>query len=200
MTTYLYLRVSTEEQSQERQMYLLEKAGYNAENSMIYTEIYSGKTMRKRPILLQMLRNLQKDDVIVVESLSRLARSTKDLLQICDDLQKKQAGLISLKEKVDLTSPMGKFFITMVGAVSQFERDVIAERTHEALQAKKQKGQKLGRTPKYADDLMRMEYENYKKSDTTLQELANKYDMNYATVQRRFAEFRKEEKTKGEKE
>ncbi len=149
---YVYIRVSTEKQEYDRQIMLLNERGYNETNSVIMTETYSGKSMTNRPILTKLLQDIEKDDVIIVEALSRLARSTKDLLEICEILTKKDAALISLKENIDMTSPMGKFFITVMGAVNQLERDNTAERTKEALKVKKANGVKLGR-PREVENL-----------------------------------------------
>ena len=142
---YCYIRVSTDKQEYDRQFHILNQHGYKEDNCTFLTETYSGKSMLNRPVLNELLSIIEKDDVIIVESLSRLARSTKDLLEICEILEKKEASLISIKENIDMTSPIGKFFITVMGAINQLERDNTAERTREALKVKKMQGIQLGR-------------------------------------------------------
>ena len=149
--TYVYIRVSTDKQEYDRQVFLLAQRGYTEENCIILTETYSAKTM-VRPVLQSMLNAIEEDDVIVVEALSRLARSTKDLLDILEIIKNKKASLISLKENVDMTTPVGKLFLTMIGAFNQFERDNTAQRTKESLRAKKDKGMILGRPTEVAKE------------------------------------------------
>ncbi len=149
---YCYIRVSTDKQEYNRQLDILKNRGYDETNSLLYTETYSAKSAYNRPVLQEIFSKIKEGDVIVVESLSRLARSTMNLLEICEILQEKNVSLISIKEHVDLTSPMGKFFITIMGSLSQLERDLTSERTKEALKVKKANGVKLGR-PREVENL-----------------------------------------------
>ena len=82
MTTHLYIRVSTNKQDFDRQYFILNENGYNKSNSGSHTETYSGKTINDRPVLSSLLSEVKANDIIVIESLSRLARSLKDLLSI----------------------------------------------------------------------------------------------------------------------
>lgn len=140
-----YARVSTTEQKLDRQIDNLKAVGFDK----IYTEKMTG-TKSDRPVLQEMLRNLRAHDTVVVDSFSRLSRSTKDLLSLVDTLQEMQVHLVSLKENLDTTTATGKMMLTMLSALSQFERDLILERTQEGLKPPKQgarwaAGQ--GRTP-----------------------------------------------------
>ena len=111
-----YARVSTLDQNLERQLDLLKQYGVDH----IFQEKMSG-TKRDRPELNKMLAHVTAGDTIVVESLSRLGRSTKDLIELVELLGQKQVQLVSLKESIDTSTP--------TAAMAQFERDVIAERT-----------------------------------------------------------------------
>ena len=137
-----YARVSTEQQNLDRQLDALNKYGAD----IIFNEKMTG-TKRNRPELSKMLDRLTEGDTVVVESLSRLGRSTKDLIELVDLFEKKKVHLVSLKEQIDTSSPTGKFLFTLMSAISQFERDVIAERTKEGLRSARARG-RLGGRPK----------------------------------------------------
>lgn len=142
-----YARVSTNEQNLDRQIDLLKEAG--AEK--IYEEKITG-TKRDRPELERMLDQLRKDDIIIVTELTRLSRSTKDLFEIVDTIEKANAGIKSLKENwLDTTTPQGKLMFTIFAGLSQFERDLTAQRTKDGLKSAKARGKKLGRPTKYDD-------------------------------------------------
>lgn len=137
-----YARVSTEQQNLDRQLDALNKYGAD----IIFNEKMTG-TKRNRPELSKMLDRLTEGDTVVVESLSRLGRSTKDLIELVDLFEKKKVHFVSLKEQIDTSSPTGKFLFTLMSAISQFERDVIAERTKEGLRSARARG-RLGGRPK----------------------------------------------------
>ena len=82
-----------------------------------------------------MLDRLSEGDTVVIESLSRLGRSTKDLIELMELFNKKKVNLVSLKENIDTTTATGKLLFTLISAISQFERDCIADRTREGLSA-----------------------------------------------------------------
>lgn len=147
--TYLYIRVSTSKQDYDRQMFVLNNAGYNEDNSIIVTETYTGTQIDGRKELQAMIKQLRSGDKIIIESLSRLARSLKDLLGLIEIFEKKDVTLKSLKEEIDLSSASGKLILSIMGAVNQFERDIISERTTEKLQSLKEQGVELGRPTKY---------------------------------------------------
>lgn len=135
-----YARVSTLDQNLERQLDLLRQHGVDH----IFQEKMSG-TKRDRPELNKMLAHVTAGDTIVVESLSRLGRSTKDLIELVELLKEKEVQLVSLKESIDTSTPTGKLLFTLMSAMAQFERDVIAERTQEGLKAARARGRKGGR-------------------------------------------------------
>lgn len=92
-----------------------------------------------------MLEFVRENDVLYIESISRLARSTKDLLSIVETLTEKGVGLVSLKEKIDTNTPQGRFVLTLFGALAELERESMLERQKEGLAVARQKGMKFGR-------------------------------------------------------
>lgn len=140
-----YVRVSSIDQNEARQVEALEKYGIER----WYTEKISGKDAN-RPKLLEMLEYVREGDTIHIHDLSRLARSTADLLVIVDLLTKKGVHLVSNKENIDSSTPTGKLMLTMIGAINEFERTNILERTREGIAIAKRKGVYKGRKPIYS--------------------------------------------------
>lgn len=137
-----YARVSTQEQHLDRQIAALTAAG--VEPSNIYADKISG-AKADRPRLNDLLSRLREGDTVVVASFDRLARSTEQLLTLSNNMQENGVNLISLKERIDTTTPQGRFFFTVTAAVAEFERELIRERQREGIAAAKARGVKLGR-------------------------------------------------------
>jgi DNA invertase Pin-like site-specific DNA recombinase len=135
-----YARVSTTDQNLDRQIDALQVRG--AER--IFEEKVTG-TKANRPELLKMIDTLRAGDTLVMESFSRLSRSTKDLLELVDRITKAGVVLVSLKEALDTSTTTGKLMLTVLAALSQFERDILAERTQEGLKAARARGRNGGR-------------------------------------------------------
>ena len=135
-----YARVSSEDQNLDRQLDALKAAG--CEN--IYAEKVSGANT-ERLQLKEMLRYIREGDTLVISSLDRLGRSAADLLRIVDVLREKKVELESLKEKLDTSTPTGRFTLQIFAAVAELERESIRERQKEGIAAAKQRGIKLGR-------------------------------------------------------
>ena len=136
-----YVRVSTKEQNTDRQLQSYDKA------DEIYIDKVSGKDMN-RPELQKLLNNLAVDDVVVVKSLDRLSRNTKDLLELVEIIKSKKAVLKVLDFNgmtLDTSSATGEFFLTMIGALAQLERANIKERQAEGIKIAKAKGVYKGR-------------------------------------------------------
>ena len=140
--TFGYARVSTEGQNLDRQLDALKKQNVD----IIYNEKKTG-TKRDRPELGKMLERMTAGDTVVIESLSRLGRSTKDLIQLMELFEKHGVNLVSLKESIDTSTSTGKLIFTLLSAIAQFERDVIADRTKEGLNAARARG-RIGGRPK----------------------------------------------------
>jgi len=135
-----YLRVSSTDQHLDRQEKLMADLGVDK----IFAEKLSGKSIN-RPELQAMLEFLREGDTLVVESISRLARSTRDLLSIIDSLKSKGVVFISQKEHMDTSTPQGKFMLTVFGALAELERESILQRQKEGIAVAKSKGKHLGR-------------------------------------------------------
>ena len=157
-----YARVSTEQQNLDRQLDMLQKYGVD----FIYNEKMTG-TKRNRPELEKLLERLTEGDTVVVESLSRLGRSTKDLIWLMETFNSKGVNLVSLKESIDTTTSTGKLLFTLMSALAQFERDVLADRTKEGLAAARAKG---GRKP-IDSDAVRKAVKLYKTGQYTVSEI-----------------------------
>ena len=144
-----YARVSTDDQDLALQRAALKAAGCRR----LYEEKISG-AKRDRPELARMLDNLRDgEDVIVVTRLDRLARSTKDLLDIAEQLNAIGAGLRSLAEPwADTTSPSGRMILTVFAGIAEFERSLIHQRTSSGREAAKKRGVRFGRPPKLSAD------------------------------------------------
>ena len=138
--TYGYARVSTSDQNLDRQ----QDALYNYGIDKLYCEKLSG-TKKSRPELDRLLKDLQEGDTVVIESLSRLGRSVKNLSELMEIFNEKQIRLVSLKETIDTTSSTGRLLFTILSSLAQFERDVLVERTNEGLAAARARGRTGGR-------------------------------------------------------
>lgn len=160
-----YARVSTEQQNLDRQIDMLEKYGVD----YLYNEKMTG-TKRNRPELEKLLERLTVGDTVVVESLSRLGRSTKDLIWLMETFNTKGVNLVSLKESIDTTTSTGKHLFTLMSALAQFERDVLADRTREGLAAARARGRKGGRRP-VDKEAVRKAVKLYKTNQYTLSEI-----------------------------
>lgn len=174
-----YCRVSTLDQSLDRQTDNIKAAG--AER--IFEEKISGAKAH-RPELDRMLNTLRAGDTLIVDSFSRLSRSTKDLLDMVERITDMGVSIISLKEKLDTTTATGKMMLTMLSALSQFERDLISERTVDGLKAARARGRKGGR-PKAADDkTIRAALALYDSNRMTNREIAQQFNVSTSTLSR----------------
>ena len=137
-----YVRVSTAEQNAARQEVLM----CELEVEKVFVDRASGKDTN-RPELNRMLAFARQGDTIVVESISRFARNTKDLLELMEKLTAKGIGFISKKEAIDTGTPTGKFMLTVFAAVAELEREYILQRQREGIALAKQEGKYKGRRP-----------------------------------------------------
>lgn len=172
MANIAYMRVSTVEQNLGRQQEALEK--HNIDKWFI--EKISGKNTN-RPQLQAMLDYAREGDIIYIESFSRLARNTKDLLSIIEGLNNRSIQVISLKENLDTATPTGKLMLTMIGAISTFEREIMLERQREGIKIAKQEGKYKGRVKKERPELWEEYKKDYYSRKINLVELAKKCDV-----------------------
>ena len=135
-----YARVSTRDQNLALQRDALEQEGCE----MLFEEKISGRSAR-RPALKEMLDKLREGDVVVIWKLDRLGRSLRDLVTLVQDIQEKGAGLKSLHDSIDTTTPQGKLTFHLFAALAEFERDIISERTRAGLTSARARGRNGGR-------------------------------------------------------
>ena len=186
MTKIGYVRCSSADQNPARQEVLLKKAGCKK----VFSDMLSGKD-RNRPGLQAMLDYVREGDVLYVESISRLARSTRDLLQILDELQAREVQFISAKENIDTSTPQGKFMLTVFAALSELEREQIRQRQAEGIAIAKQQGKYQGRQPiQYDKYLFEQLYKQWEDGDITQKYMCKKLKMSPATLTRRIREYR----------
>lgn len=137
-----YVRCSTVEQNEARQLKMMEEQ--KAEKFFI--DKASGKNT-DRTAFKEMMAFVRTGDIVIVESISRIARNTKDLLSIVSELTEKEVEFVSLKENIDTTTPQGRFMLTVFGALAELERENILERQREGIEIAKSEGKYKGRKP-----------------------------------------------------
>jgi len=175
-----YVRVSTQEQNEARQIEALEKYGIEK----WFTEKISGKNT-DRPELQAMLDFVREGDVIYIHDFSRLARSTKDLLEIVERLDRKKVHLVSNKENVDSSTPTGKLMLTMIGAIAEFERQNLLDRQAEGIAIAKREGKYKGRRPIQIDDVIwKRNYERYQRRELNKGELCKALKISRPTLEK----------------
>lgn len=180
-----YIRVSTEHQETARQQEIMGNYGVDR----IFSEKISGANT-DRPQLKAMLDYVREGDTLYVESISRLGRSTKDLLNIIDSLTAKGVTLISNKENIDTNSPTGKFMLTVFAALSQLEREQLRQRQREGIEIAKVQGKYTGRKPIPTDwTKFGQLYGEWKLKKITARDFMKKMDLTANTFYRRVREY-----------
>lgn len=142
-----YVRVSAVDQKEQRQLEAMKEKGIEK----YFIEKVSAKST-DRPKLQEMLDFVRDGDTIYIHDFSRLARSTEDLLRIVKFLKERGVKLVSIKEKLDTSTPTGKLMLTMIAAINQFERENLLERQREGIAIAKAKGVYKGGHPKKIDE------------------------------------------------
>lgn len=180
-----YVRVSTVDQNTARQEVLMEELGVDR----VYIERVSGKNT-DRPQLQAMMRFVREGDTLIVESISRFARNTKDLLDLVAQLKAKEVAFVSKKEAIDTTTPTGEFMLTVFGAVSQLERENILIRQAEGIAIAKAAGLFNGRPCKQLDHFEEI-YESWVNKNITAVAACQQLGIARSTWYRRVAEHKK---------
>lgn len=182
-----YIRVSTIEQNEARQVEALLKAGVEQDN--LYIDKQSGKNT-DRPRLKELLAFVRKGDTVITESISRIARNTKDLLSIVDELNNKGVEFVSQKEAIDTRTPQGKFMLTVFGALAELERENILERQREGIEIAKQKGLYQGRQRLEVDEVkFKAVVKEWREGKITAREAMNRTGLKSNTFYRRVKEW-----------
>lgn len=178
-----YIRVSTKEQNTARQEVDADKY------VRIFIDKASGKDA-KRPELEKMLEYVREGDTVVVESYSRFARNTKDLLTLIERLNEKGVAFISQKEQIDTSTPQGRFMLTVFSGLAQFEREQLLQRQAEGIAFAKQTGKYKGRQPIKVDDgAFRTVYADWRDGKITAKKSMSLLSLKPNTFYRRVAEY-----------
>ncbi len=180
-----YIRVSTIEQETARQEELLQ--GYKLDK--VFMEKASGKNT-DRPELRKMLDYLREDDILYVESISRLSRSIRDLLSIVDTLNEKKVQLVVVKENIDTTTPQGRFVLSIFAALSELEREQILQRQREGIAIAKAQGKYAGKQFKHIDEeIFERSYKKWKTDEITARRFAKLVGLTTNSLYRRIKRF-----------
>lgn len=180
-----YARCSTADQNPARQEKILKEAGCKK----IYLDKLSGKD-RNRPQLKEMLEYIREGDTLYVESISRLARSTRDLLEIIDELKNKGVSFVSDKEKIDTNTAQGKFMLTVFAALAEMEREQIRQRQAEGIAIAKANGVYKGRMPRPFDNYQFEQlYKQWKEGDITQKYMCKKLDISRQTLYKKIKNY-----------
>ena len=179
-----YVRVSTVEQNEGRQLVTMDK--YSVEK--LFIEKVSAKDT-KRPQLQAMVDFVREGDTIVIHDFSRLARSTKDLLELVELFNSKGVKLISNKENIDSSTPTGKLMLTMIGAINEFERANLLERQREGIALAKKEGKYKGRKEVKVDNF-EYHYNRYLTRQVNKSQLAKELSVSRPTLDKLINEFK----------
>ena len=177
-----YIRVSTQEQNIARQEALMELLGVDE----VYIDRMSGKNT-DRPELKKMLDYVRKGDIVIVESIGRFARNTRDLLELIEQLERKEVTFLSQKEAIDTSTPTGKFMLTVFGAVAQLEREYLLQRQREGIEIAKRQGKYAGRKPMKRDNF-NVVVSQWKEGQMTAVQAMDRLKMSKSTFYRRIKE------------
>lgn len=181
-----FIRVSTEDQNTIRQEILMKQLGVER----VYIEIASGKSRTGRPQLEAMMDFVREGDVVIVESISRFARSTRDLLTLVEQLTEKGVGFVSQKESIDTNTPQGKFMLTVFGAMAELEREQTLQRQREGIAAAKAAGKYKWRKPiEIEDSLVKSVHDKWYKREITTSHAVKLLNVSSRTFYRRMWDY-----------
>jgi len=187
----IYARVSTPDQHVETQLYDLRKlaAQRGFEVSREYCDRGISGSKARRPGLDVMMGDARRGEfsVLLVAAFDRVARSTKNFLEIVDELHDLEIEFISAREAIDTSTPMGKMFVTLIGSIAELEKSILVERIRAGMRRARMEGQRLGRTPL---DIDRSVIVSDRLSGMSLTEVAKKHRVSRATVVRLVKEKR----------
>jgi len=175
-----YIRCSTEEQNEARQEVMANENGVEK----IFKDKLSGKNTDRKEFK-KMMDFVREGDTVITESISRIARNTKDLLNIVEELKEKGVSFISLKEAIDTTTPQGQFMLTVFGAMAQLERESILQRQAEGIAIAKAQGKYKGRKPKEYDKAkFEKACEEWRKGERTAVSIQKEFKITATTFYR----------------
>lgn len=190
----IYARVSTPDQHLENQILDLRKLAAQRGFEVVheYTDRGISGSKAKRPGLDSMLADARRGEfsVVLVAAFDRIARSTKNFLEVIDELHELGIEFVSAREAIDTSGPMGRMFVTMVGSIAELERSLIVERIKAGMRRARLEGQRLGRAPL---DIDREALVGDRLSGMSLTETARRYRVSRATVVRLVREASQQE-------
>lgn len=180
-----YIRVSTQEQNTARQEVIMKELNVDK----VFIDKATGKNTA-RTGLQKLLAFVRDGDVVVTESYSRIARNTKDLLNIVEELESKGVGFISTKENVDTNTPTGRLLLTIFAGLSQFERECLLSRQAEGIAIAKENGVYKGRKPIKVDEAkFKKLYIEWKDNKITAVHFYTTLGLSASTFYRKIAEY-----------
>jgi len=181
-----YARVSTVGQNIEAQVKQLKDAGCN----LIYEEKISGKNTERND-LQKMKQELKEGDTVIVTSFSRLARSTKDLLELVESFESAKVGFRSLKEDISTQGASGRFILTLLGAVATFERELMLEKQRDGIEYARSQGKYKGKQRTiYIDDKMKKLFERVNKNELKAKEALHLSGVSQGTYYKLWKEWK----------
>lgn len=184
MANIKYIRVSTTDQNTARQ------ETDTAQYDKVFIEKASGKNTKDRPELAKMMAFVREGDTVTVDSYSRFARSTRDLLNMVEELNSKGVQFVSLKEKTDTTTPQGRLIFTIFAGLAQFEREQMLQRQAEGIAIAKAEGKYKGRQRIGVDKKQfEREYQAWKADKQTAKETMDRLNLKPNTFYRRVKEY-----------
>jgi Site-specific recombinases, DNA invertase Pin homologs len=186
MANLAYIRVSTIDQNEGRQLEMMKN--YNIDKMFI--EKASGKNVTDRPKLKELLEYVREGDTLYIESFSRLARNTQDLLSLIESLNSNGIKVISLKEGLDTSTPTGKLMLTMIGAIATFERECLLERQREGIAIAKAAGKYKGRKAKELPENFGELYQQYMNRELTKVRMAELCKVSRPVLDRLISEYK----------
>lgn len=172
-----YARVSTQDQNPELQVDALKEAGCDR----VFQEKASGAS-RDRPALMEALSFLRERDTLVVWKMDRLARSLKQLIETVESLESKQIGFRSVTENIDTTTPGGKLIFHIFGALAEFERSIIRERTNAGLASARARGRLGGRPPALTKEDLLVAHALLSDADISVKDVASRLGVSMSTL------------------
>jgi DNA invertase Pin-like site-specific DNA recombinase len=187
MKTYGYIRVSTADQCTDRQ--IIGMAGLNIPPENIFTDKLSGKNTA-RPALQKLMNTVKHGDTVIVESVSRFARNTRDLLDLIEKLTAKGVEFVSQKENIDTSTPTGKFMLTVFGAVAELERGYTLQRQREGIAAAKMRGVSFGRPVKKSPENFGELVKSWERGNVLFSDILEQTGLKESTFYRRLREYR----------
>lgn len=184
--TFLYARVSTDDQTTANQVLEAKAKGYAIEDHRVFEEHVSGKVAAfDRPVFSAMYSRMEKGDNLVVTKLDRLGRSVTNIVATVEILAQAGIKVVCIQlGGVDLTSPAGKLQMQVLGAVAEFERSLVVERTQAGLARAKAEGKQLGRKVSYTPEQAEAIRAKYLGGGHSIRQLAAEYSLSVGTIQK----------------